>query len=181
MRIYSLKEFTDLCIDIDMKGKNPLFLGASQKSYKKKYQIVKSKIVNKTNNKTLEDNNGIPYQEIVLSESKKVWNTNAITNLIVDYVRLEYQSNTFRRISSEGKWRKGIGYIPSTNKGLSDAEGFVNGKFLSLELKVNKDKQQESQKKRQKEVEADGGIYYLCRWVDFATFQIELNNLISIL
>ena len=63
---------------------------------------------------------------------------------------------------------------------MSDAEGMVNGKFLSLELKIGKDRQQESQKERQIEVESDGGIYYLCKWVDFEQFQREIQQLIPI-
>ena len=63
---------------------------------------------------------------------------------------------------------------------MSDAEGPVNGKFLSLELKIGKDKQRDSQKKRQIEVENSGGIYYLCKWVDFEQFQKEIQQLIPI-
>jgi hypothetical protein len=63
---------------------------------------------------------------------------------------------------------------------MSDAEGMVNGKFLSLELKIGKDKQRDSQKARQIEVENDGGIYYLCKWIDFEHFQKEIQELIPI-
>jgi predicted transcriptional regulator len=30
------------------------------------------------------------------------------------------------------------------------------------------------------EIENDGGIYYLCKWIDFETFQTEIQNLIPI-
>jgi hypothetical protein len=72
------------------------------------------------------------------------------------------------------------GFIPSSNKGLSDIEGIIYGKFLSLEIKVGKDTIRESQLKRKAEVEKDGGIYYLCKWVDFEQFQREIQQLIPI-
>ena len=63
---------------------------------------------------------------------------------------------------------------------MSDIEGIVNGKFLSLELKVGKDQIRESQLKRKQEVENDGGIYYLCKWHSFEQFQEEIQKLIPI-
>jgi hypothetical protein len=63
---------------------------------------------------------------------------------------------------------------------MSDIEGIIYGKFLSLEIKVGKDTIRESQLKRKAEVEKDGGIYYLCKWVDFEQFQREIQQLIPI-
>jgi hypothetical protein len=148
---------------------------------KKKYSLTKRKAIQKRITEIQTDERGVPYevtkQPLV---TKSVTDTNAITKLIVDYLRYVYGSKSIRRISSEGKWRQGIGYIRSENKGLSDIEGIVNGKFLSLELKVGKDQIRESQLKRKREIENDGGIYYLCKWIDFETFQIEMQNLIPI-
>jgi hypothetical protein len=148
---------------------------------KKKYSVTKRKAVQKRITELQTDERGVPFevtkQPLV---TKSVTDTNAITKLIVDYLRYVYGSNSIRRISSEGKYRVGIGYIRSENKGMSDIEGIVNGKFLSLELKIGKDKQRDSQKARQIEVENDGGIYYLCKWIDFETFQTEIQNLIPI-
>ena len=179
--IYTLKEFTKLCVDNAMIGKNALFLGSTEKKYKARYKLVKSKEVVKSIKEIILDERDIPFLKTTKGTSKQVVNTNAVLNLIIDYIRFFYpKSSTFRRISSEGKYRVGVGYIPSSNKGMSDAEGMVNGKFLSLELKIGKDRQQESQKERQIEVESDGGIYYLCKWVDFEQFQREIQQLIPI-
>jgi hypothetical protein len=148
---------------------------------KKKYSLTKRKATQKRITELQTDERGVPF-EVVKQPlvSKSVTDTNGITKLIVDYLRYVYGSKSIRRISSEGKWRQGIGYIRSENKGLSDIEGICNGKFLSLELKIGKDKQRDSQKARQIEVENDGGIYYLCKWIDFETFQTEIQNLIPI-
>ena len=145
---------------------------------KRKYSVTKRKAVQKRISEVQIDERGVPLEVIKQSLiTKSVHDTNGITKLILDYLRYVYGSSSIRRISSEGKYRPGIGFIPSSNKGLSDIEGFCNGKFVSIEIKVGKDKQRESQIKRQKEIEADGGIYYLCKWESFEKFQEEIQQL----
>jgi hypothetical protein len=175
--IYTLKEFIDYCHMIDC-------LNSTMPPHtitKKKYSLTKRKATQKRITELQTDERGVPF-EVVKQPlvSKSVTDSNGITKLIVDYLRYVYGSKSIRRISSEGKWRQGIGYIRSENKGMSDIEGIVNGKFLSLELKIGKDTIRESQLKRKGEIENDGGIYYLCKWIDFETFQTEIQNLIPI-
>jgi hypothetical protein len=148
---------------------------------KKKYSLTKRKAIQKKIAQVEIDERGVPL-EVVKQPliTKSVTDTNGITKLIVDYLRYVYNSKSIRRISSEGKYRVGIGYIRSENKGLSDIEGICNGKFLSLELKIGKDQIRESQLKRKREIENDGGIYYLCKWIDFEQFQEEIQKLIPI-
>lgn len=180
MKIYTLKQFIDYVHMVDCLNTT---VPASKVTFKK-YDLDKKRIVKKRLVEVRQTDNGIPYEFVIQKkETVKIpnANTNEITKLIVDYVHYIYpKSSTFIRISSEGKYRVGIGFIPSSNKGMSDAEGMVNGRFLSLELKIGKDRQQESQKKRQAKVENDGGIYYLCKWVDFEQFQIEIQQLIPL-
>jgi hypothetical protein len=149
---------------------------------KRKYSVNKQKEKRKAVTLTEYDKNMIPYQVVIEpSYTVSIADTNGIMKLIIDYIHYVYpKSKSFRRISSEGKWRQGIGYIPSSNKGLSDGEGMVNGKFLSLELKVGKDTIRDSQLKRKQEIENDGGIYYLCKWTSFEQFQEEIQKLIPI-
>jgi hypothetical protein len=148
---------------------------------KRKYSVTKRKAVQKRISEVQIDERGVPLAVVKQSLiSKSVHDTNGITKLILDYLRYVYNSKSIRRISSEGKYRKGIGFIPSSNKGMSDIEGIVNGKFLSLEVKIGKDTIRDSQLKRKREIENDGGIYYLCKWTDFETFQTEIQNLIPI-
>jgi hypothetical protein len=148
---------------------------------KRKYSVTKRKAVQKRISEVQTDERGVPL-EVVKQQliSKSVHDTNGITKLILDYLRYVYGSSSIRRISSEGKYRKGIGFIPSSNKGLSDIEGIVYGKFLSLEVKIGKDQIRDSQLKRKTEIENDGGIYYLCKWIDFEHFQKEIQELIPI-
>jgi hypothetical protein len=180
MKPYTLKQFIEYVHMVDCLNTT---VPPSKVTFKK-YDLDKKRIVKKRLVEVRQTDNGIPYEFVIQKkETKKIpnANTNEITKLIVDYIHYIYpKSKTFKRISSEGKYRVGIGYIPSSNKGMSDAEGMVNGKFLSLELKIGKDKQRDSQKARQIEVENDGGIYYLCKWIDFETFQTEIQNLIPI-
>jgi len=148
---------------------------------KRKYSVTKRKAVQKRISEVQIDERGVPL-EVVKQYliSKSVHDTNGITKLILDYLRYVYGSSSIRRISSEGKYRKGIGFIPSSNKGMSDIEGIIYGKFLSLEVKIGKDTIRESQLKRKAEIEKDGGIYYLCKWIDFEHFQREIQELIPI-
>jgi hypothetical protein len=177
MKPYTLKQFIDYVHMIDCLNST----APPHTITKKKYSLTKRKAIQKRITELQTDERGVPFevtkQPLV---SKSVTDTNAITKLIVDYLRYVYGSKSIRRISSEGKWRQGIGYICSENKGMSDIEGICNGKFLSLELKIGKDTIRESQLKRKREIENDGGIYYLCKWIDFETFQTEIQNLIPI-
>jgi hypothetical protein len=177
MKSYTLKQFIEYVHMVDCLNTT----APPHTVIKKKYSLTKRKAVQKRITEIQSDERGVPF-ELVKQPlvSKSVTDTNGITKLIIDYLRYVYGSKSVRRISSEGKWRQGIGYIRSENKGMSDIEGIVNGKFLSLELKVGKDKIRESQLKRKQEVENDGGIYYLCKWESFEQFQEEIQKLIPI-
>jgi hypothetical protein len=177
MKPYTLKQFIDYVHMVDC-------LNTSMPPYtvpKRKYSVTKRKALHKRISEVQIDERGVPLEVIKQSLiSKSVHDTNGITKLILDYLRYVYGSKSIRRISSEGKYRKGIGFIPSSNKGLSDIEGIVYGKFLSLEVKIGKDTIRDSQLKRKTEIENDGGIYYLCKWIDFEHFQREIQELIPI-
>jgi len=177
LKPYTLKQFIDYVHMVDCLNST----APPHTIPKRKYSVNKQKEKRKAVTLTEYDKNMIPYQVVIeASYSVSIPNTNGITKLIVDYLRYVYGSKSIRRISSEGKWRQGIGYIRSENKGLSDIEGIVNGKFLSLELKIGKDQIRESQLKRKREIENDGGIYYLCKWESFEQFQEEIQKLILI-
>ena len=175
--IYTLKQFIDYVHVVDC-------LNTTMPPYtvpKRKYSVTKRKAVQKRISEVQTDERGVPL-EVVKQQliSKSVHDTNGITKLILDYLRYVYGSSSIRRISSEGKYRKGIGFIPSSNKGMSDIEGIIYNKFLSLEVKIGKDTIRDSQLKRKAEIENDGGIYYLCKWIDFEHFQKEIQELIPI-
>lgn len=175
--IYTLKQFIDYVHMCDC-------LESTAPSYtvpKRKYSVTKRKQVEEKVSRLMIDRNGVPWEQIEKKKvTKQVHDTNGITRLILDYLRYVYGSSSVRRISSEGKYRPGVGFIPSSNKGMSDIEGIIYGKFLSLEVKVGKDTIRQSQKKRKAEIEKDGGIYYLCKWQNFEQFQREIQQLIPI-
>lgn len=175
--IYTLKEFIEYVHMVDcLKSTAP-----PHTVIKKKYSVTKRKAIQKRITQVEVDERGVPYQTTTQPlVTKQVIDTNGITKLILDYLQYVYGSSSVRRISSEGKYRPGVGFIPSSNKGMSDIEGIIYGKFLSLEVKVGKDTIRQSQLKRKAEIEKDGGIYYLCKWVDFEQFQREIQQLIPI-
>lgn len=175
--IYTLKQFIEYVHMVDC-------LNTTAPPYtvpKRKYSVTKRKAIQKRISQVEIDERGVPL-EVVKQKliSKQVHDTNGITKLILDYLRYVYGSSSVRRISSEGKYRPGVGFIPSSNKGMSDIEGIIYGRFLSLEIKVGKDSIRDSQLKRKAEIEKDGGIYYLCKWTDFEQFQREIQQLIPI-
>lgn len=186
--IYTLQEFTKICIDLEMQGQNPLFLGSIEKKYKARHKVVKSKEVIKTVRETLLDDRGIPYTQVTKGTSKKIPDTNAITKLIEDYMRVIYGCLDVRRVSSEGRWRKdtskkaGGFFLKGLNKGMADVEGtLLNGVKFAIELKASKgDSQRKEQAEHQSNLTQSNAIYYLCRWVDFEQFQKEIQNLIPI-
>ena len=177
MKPYTLKQFIDYVHLIDC-------LNTTMPAYtvpKRKYSVTKRKQVEEKISRLMIDRNGVPWEHVEKKKvTKEIYDTNGITKLILDYLRYVYGSSSIRRISSEGKYRPGIGFIPSSNKGMSDIEGIIYGKFLSLEVKIGKDTIRDSQLKRKAEIEKDGGIYYLCKWIDFEHFQKEIQELIPI-
>ena len=188
MKIFELKQFTKLCIDAEMKGQNPLFLGSIEKKYKKRHKLVKSKEVVKTIKETLLDDRGIPYTKTTKGTSKQIPDTNAIQKLIEDYMIFVYGCFDVRRVSSEGRWRadkshpKGGIFIKGLNKGMGDIEGsLLNGIKFSIELKASKgDSQRKEQATHQTNLTKSNAIYYLCKWTDFEQFQREIQQLIPI-
>lgn len=58
-------------------------------------------------------------------------------------------------------------------KGAGDISAIISGKFVSIEVKIGKDRQSEDQKTFQKELENSGGVYFVTKtWNDFY-FQIS--------
>lgn len=184
----TLQEFTKICIDLEMKGQNALFLGSIEKKYKARHKVVKSKEIIKTVRETLLDDRGIPYTQVTKGTSKKIPDTNAITKLIEDYMRVIYGCLDVRRVSSEGRWRKdaskkaGGFFLKGLNKGMADVEGtLLNGVKFAIELKASKgDSQRKEQAEHQSNLTQSNAYYYLCRWVDFEQFQKEIQQLIPI-
>jgi hypothetical protein len=157
-----------------------MFLNSGFKWYQPKpYVLTKRKIRKKAVKEVRKTEVGVPY-EVVLSkaESVVVPDTNRITDLIVHYLQY-YKQWSARRVSSEGRFRQGIGFIKGLNTGMEDIQCTMpGGRLLAIELKVSKsDKQRPEQAKRMQEVQRMGGTYILLRWTTFEEFQHIIQSL----
>jgi len=122
---------------------------------------MKSKITKKREQKWGVDSNGVP---VLISEvkavSKQVVDTNSITKLY-QAMWAHFLGVELKRISSEGNYRHGIGFIKSSNKGIADLMGGYNGKVYYIEMKQKKLLQ--SQIDFRAWVESFGGEYHIVK------------------
>lgn len=95
---------------------------------------------------------------------KQTTSTNGLTKAIICYIQcLGWQAE---RISSSGRWVKGIGYIrPTTTKGTADISATIQGKSIKIEVKnkKTKDKASSDQIKYGKTVDLTGGEYIIAK------------------
>lgn len=138
-----------------------------------KFSLTKRKVVKKRVDKTVMSESGVP--RLVTVEpvvTREVADTNGITKL---YQEMFYYflGTKLKRISSEGSWRPGVGFIPSSNKGIADLMGGYNGKVYYIEVKQAKERLLPSQIKFKEWVESFGGEYHVIHSFD------EMLNLIN--
>lgn len=107
---------------------------------------------------------------------------NKFTTAIVTYLQ-DYLGYMAYRQSTEGRYRPGqnfvdvVGrtrvmkgtYIPAAKKGLGDVTAVLKGgKYVSIEVKIGRDKQREDQAKFEQQLTKSGGGYIIVRdWPDF--------------
>lgn len=92
---------------------------------------------------------------------------NGLTKAIMTYLKIN--GHFAARINSGatydprlGIYRKGSG----ATTGMADINAVVNGKSISIEVKIGKDKMRESQKIVKEQIEKSGGIYIFVRSFD---------------
>jgi len=117
---------------------------------------------------------------------------NGLTKMIIDFLRLKghqaeriavtgrYLDQTkvitdvtgrSRRIGS-GQWIR-----PSMQPGTADISAVINGRAVKIEIKVGKDRQSETQKLYQTQVERAGGVYLIIRSFDeFLMWYNQFSN-----
>lgn len=94
---------------------------------------------------------------------------NGLTNAIIDYINMNQAApgsanristtGTMRKVKSgEKRWTNG-----TTRKGTADIHAVIAGRHCSIEVKVGRDKQSESQMKEQERIEKAGGLYFIAR------------------
>lgn len=107
--------------------------------------------------------NGIPRRIIVEPKVTRVeFDTNAF-NDICSYLWEYYLGSKMKRISSEGKWRPGIGFIKSENRGFADMLGGADSISFYLETKRRSETHLKSQLKFAEWVRSFNGYYISAR------------------
>lgn len=104
---------------------------------------------------------------------------NGLTKAIIRWIELH--GGQAERINTQGNFIKGktvgVGmygvkhlqgkYVPSgSTKGSADISATIKGKTWKIEIKIGRDKQSDSQKKYQADIEAAGGKYSIVRSFD---------------
>lgn len=142
------------------------FRTMEQGYYPIKFPEFKSKTVKERITKDMILPSGVP-DRVVLSPkvSKKVVDTNSNTKLY-QAVWEYFLGGKCKRVESEGRWRQGVGYIPSSNKGHSDLTGMYGGNVYYIEVKQPKEKHLQSQVDFCRWVNEGGGHYHTVRSFD---------------
>ena len=88
---------------------------------------------------------------------------NGLTACIVDFIR--FNGGYAVRINTQGQYKENIGkwVKGSTTKGTADVHAVVNGKHLSIEVKIGRDRQSEAQKQTEERIIQAGGLYFIAR------------------
>jgi hypothetical protein len=171
MKLLTIKEFTALHNAAKGDKSKPPY------PVQDKFSIEKTKTIKERVTETRTHANGVPYLETIeQAVTKRVFDTNGFTKLAVAYLRwLGFEA---KRISSEGKWRKGIGYIPSENKGIADIMAIKEGKVYFIEIKQPREAQLDSQKKFEGWATKAGAPYVIVRgWEDL---QVKVSQITSL-
>ena len=120
---------------------------------------------------------------ILVSEKYRDDSANGLTRCVIAYIRLRGgqaerintmgrpidQRKTFTDVLGHTHQVGSVKWIPGTStRGSADISATIQGRSVKIEIKFGKDRQSEAQRKYAREVEAAGGIYYVCK--DFTSF-----------
>ena len=131
--------------------------------FKKTWPLMTTKVIKKRQDIYKADENGVPtLVERIPGVSKKAYNTNNF-NALCQAVWEYYTGTKLKRISSEGRYRVGIGYIKSPNKGFADLHGIYKGRGIYIETKQVSESYLKSQKKFKQWIIDGGGMYVTVR------------------
>jgi hypothetical protein len=143
-----------------------------------RFNLTKKKVVKKRKTELTTNHLDLPVNNVIQhKETKDAFNTNKFTDLIIAYLKSVHSCNSARRISSEGRYRKGIGYIAGLNKGMEDIQCILKGRMFAIEVKSPNDRIGEAQLKRKAAVESDGGHYIIA--TSFEQVQMELLSILK--
>lgn len=105
----------------------------------------------------------VPY---LVKTKLKGSTANSLTDSIIKIIKLKKGWAT--RINNMGVYdaSRKIYRTSNTEKGTADIHGCLNGRHLSIEIKIGKDKQSEEQKKMQEKITLAGGWYCIAKTLD---------------
>jgi len=176
MKIFSIQEFEQLYHAWKRTKMQPRFHDTLKVE---RFNLTKKKVVKKRKAELTTNHLDLPVNNILQpKETKDSFNTNKFTDLIIAYLKAVHSCNSARRISSEGRYRKGIGYIAGLNKGMEDIQCILRGRLFAIEVKSQTDRMGEAQLKRKAAIESDGGYYIVA--TSFEQLQTEILNLLFI-
>lgn len=118
------------------------------------------------------------YSGLNNRKKKKQSPANALTDAVKYYVDSHHNCHLYR-INTTGIYDEKLGMYrySGSSKGIPDLVGLMKGRFFSVEIKAGKDVQSCVQKKRQTEIEACGGIYFIAKSFDqFKDFFDSIYN-----
>lgn len=175
MKIFSIKEFEELYHAWKRTKMQPRFHDTLKVE---RFNLTKKKVVKKRKTELTTNHLDLPINNILQhKETKDAFNTNKFTDLIIAYLKSVHNCNSARRISSEGRYRKGIGYIAGLNKGMEDIQCILKGRLFAIEVKSPSDRIGPDQLKRKAALESDGGHYIIA--TSFEQVQTDLLNLLK--
>ena len=120
---------------------------------------------------------------ILVSEKYRDDSANGLTRCVIAYIQLLGgqaerintmgrpidQRKTFTDVLGHTHQVGSVKWIPGTStRGSADISATIQGRSVKIEIKFGKDRQSEAQRQYAREVEAAGGIYYVCK--DFTSF-----------
>jgi hypothetical protein len=176
MKIFSIPEF-ELYYHNEFKRSN-MAQAFWQTLPIERFNLNKKKVVKKRKAELTTNHLDLPVNNVLQhKETKDAFNTNKFTDLIIAYLKAVHSCNSARRISSEGRYRKGIGYIAGLNKGMEDIQCILRGRLFAIEVKSPTDKISPEQLKRKAAIESDGGNYIVA--TSFEQLQTEILNLLK--
>ena len=175
MKIFSIPEFENYYHEWKRTQMQPRFHDTLPIE---RFNLNKKKVVKKRKAELTTNHLDLPVNNILQpKETKDAFNTNKFTDLIIAYLKSVHNWNSARRISSEGRYRKGIGYIAGLNKGMEDIQCILKGRLFAIEVKSPSDRIGPDQIKRKAALESDGGNYIVA--TSFEQVQTDLLNLLK--
>lgn len=176
MKIYTIPEFELYYHNEYKRNKQPLALW--QTLPVERFNLSKKKIVKKRKVEVVPGKFEIPtINTIEPTITKDAFNTNKFTDLIIAYLKSVHGCSSARRISSEGRYRPGVGFLKGTHTGMEDIQVLIKGKLFAIEVKSPTDRMSDEQKKRKAAVESDGGHYIIA--TSFEQVQSEIINCLT--